>query len=391
MEERVKQERKEQQASPPPDAGIPTPHDKGYKKSLSKSSEFLHFLQKYIKADWMMVLKESDLSLCDKEMLERDYEGKEADLLYRVVMPDGREVFICILQELQSYVDYTMIFRILVYVVNTLVKYFMDTDKKERERAGFRLPAIVPIVFYNGLERWSAVTRLRDYQEGGAIFGNYILNLEYYLVDLTKIEEEYILSTNTVLDNIMYCDKYRKRMELATAVHTACGRIQALGLQEQEEFRNWMKYILLSVCENKAAVAEELLNWSKNREDDMAFQYRIIMALEEERAEMRAEVKNEVREEIWDEVRKEVKDEVREEVKDEIKDEERAEIRAKIVEDIVELLEDFGIVPEEMKEKLRSQMDLDILRKWYKLAARAQTMEGFEHQISDREPVVVNE
>lgn len=338
-----------------------------------------------------MVLKESDLSLCDKEMLERDYEGKEADLLYRVVMPDGREVFICILQELQSYVDYTMIFRILVYVVNTLVKYFMDTDKKERERAGFRLPAIVPIVFYNGLERWSAVTRLRDYQEGGAIFGNYILNLEYYLVDLTKIEEEYILSTNTVLDNIMYCDKYRKRMELATAVHTACGRIQALGLQEQEEFRNWMKYILLSVCENKAAVAEELLNWSKNREDDMAFQYRIIMALEEERAEMRAEVKNEVREEIWDEVRKEVKDEVREEVKDEIKDEERAEIRAKIVEDIVELLEDFGIVPEEMKEKLRSQMDLDILRKWYKLAARAQTMEGFEHQISDREPVVVNE
>lgn len=91
-----------------------------------------------------MELKESDISLCDKEMLERDYEGKEADLLYRVNMSGGREVFIFILQELQSYVDYTMIFRILVYVVNTLMKYFLDRDKNERERQGFRLPQWFP-------------------------------------------------------------------------------------------------------------------------------------------------------------------------------------------------------------------------------------------------------
>lgn len=128
----------------------------------------------------MLELRASDLILCDKEMLERDYEGREADLLYRVGMPDGEEVYVFILQELQSSVDYTMIFRILVYVVNTLVKHFLDTDKNTRERAGFRLPAMVPIVFYNGQERWTAVTNLRDYQRGGDIFGNHILNLEYY-------------------------------------------------------------------------------------------------------------------------------------------------------------------------------------------------------------------
>ena len=52
---------------------VSTPHDKGYKKSLSRPSEFLHFLKKYVKADWTMELKESDLILCDKVMLERDY------------------------------------------------------------------------------------------------------------------------------------------------------------------------------------------------------------------------------------------------------------------------------------------------------------------------------
>ena len=265
--------------------GVNTPHDKGYKKSLSRPSEFLHFLKKYVKADWMMKLRESDLSLCDKEMLERDYEGKEADLLYKVRMPDGREAFIFILQELQSYVDYTMIFRILVYVVNTLVKYFLDKAKNEREQSGFRLPAMVPIVFYNGLERWTAVKSLREYQNSGEMFGSHILNLEYYLVDLAEIGEEYILSTNTVLDNIMYCDKFRKKLELIGAIRTAYSRIGELGLQEREEFRNWVKYILLSVCGNKEAVVEEILNWAGDGEDDMAFKYNIIRAFEDEREE----------------------------------------------------------------------------------------------------------
>lgn len=317
---------------------IAAPHDKGYKKDLSSPGEFLHFLQKYIGADWMMELDKSQLSLCDKEMLERDYEGKEADLIYRVTRPEGKEVFIFILQELQSTVDYTMIFRILVYVVNTLVKFFLDVDKKERERAQFQLPAMVPIVFYNGEEKWTAATNLKDYQECGRIFGDHILNLEYYLVDLSKIEEEYILSTNTVIDNIMYCDKFRKKLELAGALRTAYGRVRSLNEQERMAFQNWVKYILLSICGNKEAVVEEILSWAGNGDEDMAFKYNIIKAFEEEHAEGKAEGK---------------------------------------AEDIIVLLEELGEIPEELKEKISMQKDLMLLKQWLKTAARVDTIEGF--------------
>lgn len=325
------------------ETSVSMPHDKGYKKSLSRPKEFLHFLRKYVGADWTMELREEDLLLCDKEMLERDYEGKEADLLYRAGMPDGKEILVFILQELQSYVDYTMIFRVLVYVVNTLVKYFMDVDKNERERMDFRLPAIVPIVFYNGQEPWTAAKSLKEYQNCGEAFGNHILNLEYYLVNLAEIEEEYILSTNTVLDNIMYCDKFRKKLELVGAIRTAYSRVQELGTQEMEEFRNWVKYILLSVCGNKESVVEEILNWAGNGEDDMAFKYNIIRAFEDERAEGKAEGK---------------------------------------AEDILELLEEVGIVSDELRETVLSQRNLEILRKWHKLAARVETIEEFECRIS---------
>lgn len=316
-------------------ANMSTPHDKGYKKSLSRPGEFLHFLKKYVGADWMMEIRETDLSLCDKEMLERDYDGKEADLIYKVKLPGGREAFVFILQELQSTVDYTMIFRVMVYVVNTLVKHFMDTERVVREREGFRLPAMVPIVFYNGLEKWTAADSLRAYQYSGDVFGDYVLNLKYYLVNLTAIEEEYILSTNTVLDNIMYCDKFRKKLELAVAIRTAYARTKELDSQEQEEFRNWVKYILLSICENKEVVVEEILRWAGDGEDDMAFKYNIIRAFEEERAEGKAE-------------------------------------------GILELLEDIGTVPETLRKEIQEQKNLEILSRWHKRAARVGTIDEFE-------------
>ncbi len=118
-----------------------------------------------------------------------------------------------------------MIFRVMVYIMNILLGYFLKTEKNAREQAAFRLPSVVPIVFYNGNDTWTAIRNLREYQTGGALFGDHVLNLEYYLVDLNKIGEDYILSSNTVIDNIMYCDKFRKKEQLAEAVRIAYQRV----------------------------------------------------------------------------------------------------------------------------------------------------------------------
>ncbi len=46
-------------------------------------------------------------------------------------------------------------------------------------------------------------------------------------------------------------------------------------------------------------------------------------------------------------------------------------------ESVLELLEEVGEVPEEVRAEIMAQQDLDILKKWLKLAARADTVEGF--------------
>lgn len=213
---------------------------------------------------------------------------------------------------------------------------------------------MVPIVFYNGEDKWTAVTNFRDYQEDGKLFGSHVLNLEYYLVNLSAIEENVILSTNTVLDNIMYCDKLRKKQDLVDALRTAYQRVDELGNQEKEEFNNWAKNILLTVCDGKEEVVKAILDWTGKGEEDMAFKYNIIKMFEDERAEGEASGKA-----IGRAIGK--------------------------AEDILELLEELEPVPKPMRNTIMEQKDLDILTIWLKAAAKAESLEEWKTKVKWKE------
>ena len=47
-------------------------------------------------------------------------------------------------------------------------------------------------------------------------------------------------------------------------------------------------------------------------------------------------------------------------------------------EDILELLEELGEVPQELRETVLGQQDLEVLAKWLKIAAKAETLKDFE-------------
>jgi len=58
-------------------------HDLGYKDLFAKKDTFLHFLKKYIRANWVNEINEDDLILMDKSFILTDYKDKEADVIYR--------------------------------------------------------------------------------------------------------------------------------------------------------------------------------------------------------------------------------------------------------------------------------------------------------------------
>ena len=61
---------------------------------------------------------------------------------------------------------------------------------------------------------------------------------------------------------------------------------------------------------------------------------------------------------------------------------ERAEGKAEgkslgIAEATLELLEELAVIPDEVRENILSETDLEKLRKWHKLAAKADSLEQF--------------
>ena len=46
-------------------------------------------------------------------------------------------------------------------------------------------------------------------------------------------------------------------------------------------------------------------------------------------------------------------------------------------ESVLELLEDIGTIPEEVREKITGEIDLEILKKWHKLAAKSESIDEF--------------
>jgi hypothetical protein len=47
------------------------------------------------------------------------------------------------------------------------------------------------------------------------------------------------------------------------------------------------------------------------------------------------------------------------------------------IEAILEFLKDLGKIPEDLKEKIKEEKDLQILSRWHKLSARANSIEDF--------------
>jgi predicted transposase/invertase (TIGR01784 family) len=191
----------------------PQEHDTGYKGILSDKAEFLHFITKYFPELLKAGVTLDDVEKMPNSFITEEFRHLDSDIVYRIKLR-GIDVYFYVLLELQSSVDFTMVFRLLRYMVGLLAFLFNNTEEKVRKRKEFRLPAVVPIVLYNGDDSWTAVRRFREYTEHYNIFGDSIIDFSYHLFDLKRMDEETILSTRRLIDIIFLLDKVLNRKTL---------------------------------------------------------------------------------------------------------------------------------------------------------------------------------
>jgi len=114
----------------------------------------------------------------DKSFVSDEFLKRESDIIYRVKMQE-KDIYIYVLVEFQSTVDKTIPVRMLLYILQLYDQLIRSSQKG-------KLPAIFPILLYNGSKEWTIPYNIQGLIES-SIPAKYIPSFQYYPVIENRI------------------------------------------------------------------------------------------------------------------------------------------------------------------------------------------------------------
>ncbi|MDF2670670.1 MAG: hypothetical protein K0R67_2976, partial [Paenibacillus sp.] len=161
----------------------------------------------------MLAIYEMNVQEITNSFVLQDFKRKEADLVYQVKL-NGQDVVFYLLLEMQSNVDFRMPYRLLLYQVEIWRYLLQNQEKDKAKRKDFRLPAIVPIVLYNGKRPWTASRQFRKLLANEQMFGSELINFEYLLIDVVRYTEDELLSLSNTIGSVFLLDQTENQEQL---------------------------------------------------------------------------------------------------------------------------------------------------------------------------------
>jgi len=164
------------------------PHDRFFKEVLGNVANTQAFLETYLPPDVLQTIDVGTIQAEKDSFIEQDLKEFYADLLFRANIRN-REAYVYILLEHKSYSDYNVGVQLLRYMSAIW-------DKEIKKQKNRRLPLILPIVLYQGKEKWGVSTQFADRIEGvetmeGSLRES-IPHFKYYLYDFSSNSGEEI-------------------------------------------------------------------------------------------------------------------------------------------------------------------------------------------------------
>ena len=209
-------------------------HDSGYKKLFSNRTIFRQLLETFVNQEWVHSLNFDKCEPLDKSFISEHYKETESDLIYKVQFHD-HEVYIYILIEFQSTVDPFMALRVLNYITNFYMDFLVNNSGVNK------LPAVFPIVLYNGSAPWTAPVNLSALIEQTPPLGRFALDFEYFLIAENEYSQEALLKIRNIVSTLFLAESHYDldmlEVELLNLFSTERDR-QAVSL-----FLNWFRQL----------------------------------------------------------------------------------------------------------------------------------------------------
>lgn len=126
-------------------------------------------------------------------------------------------LYIVSLVEHKTKVEYNVSMQILRYMVHIWEDYEKEMNKKYpriSERKDFRYPPVFPIVYYEGVEKWTASYDLADRILCMELLGDYLPHFKYQMIRLHDYSNEELLAMGDEISLAMMINKIRCREDI---------------------------------------------------------------------------------------------------------------------------------------------------------------------------------
>jgi predicted transposase/invertase (TIGR01784 family) len=242
---------------------INNPHDKGYKYLLSSRKLFLEFVESFIDRGISDQLDVQSVTRIDKSYILPDFNGKEADLVYRLKLKE-QEIFIYLLLELQSTVDFLMPYRLHQYTSEILRDVFRNTPREIAEGKGFKFPRIIPVVLYNGISEWSACRSFNQmFAAVEPVLDGYGIDLKYFLIDVNRYPEEILTELPNRIKTAFLLDQKDTPEGFLRRFKKVISFLETLPLEDYSFFMVWLQTVAVRSMPEKAEEVTKIITQSR--------------------------------------------------------------------------------------------------------------------------------
>ncbi len=169
------------------------------------------FLRGYINIPLLQNVQPEDIEDETERFVHLFTEERDSDVVKKIHIKEEKTPFYLVsLIEHKSYVDYNVTMQIFRYMV-----FIWEDYEKEQERRqygisrtkGFRYPPILPIIYYEGTEKWKAPLNLRERIFLSDMLGECIPDYRCLIVQLSEYTNNKLMERKDELSLVMMLNK----------------------------------------------------------------------------------------------------------------------------------------------------------------------------------------
>ncbi len=195
-------------------------HDSSSKLIFDEPLLCAQFLRGYING--IPCLKDvcpEDIEDVSEQYVPLFSEERNSDRVKKVHIKNGTPFFLVSLIEHKTKVEYNVSMQIFRYMVYIWESYEREEEKREKgisRRKDFRYPPILPIVYYEGRQKWTVPLDFKSRIIEGEAFARYIPDFQYYLVPLRDFSSRELLDREDEISLVMLINRLQELDDISS-------------------------------------------------------------------------------------------------------------------------------------------------------------------------------